>query len=104
MNTVTESDSNAHALLPNPNLGLPVETTMTLSPKARHLYDLIYDYCTYSSDPQYQTLHKFRNQISKLAKRDRDTLTTYFNMDPAIRWNGIPEEPYLYYAKDFYNT
>ena len=89
---------------PRESIGLPLETIMTLSPKARHLYDTIYDYCTYSSDPQYQTLHKFRNQISKLAGRDRAMLMAYFNADPAIAWTGIPEEPYLYYAKDYHDT
>ena len=89
---------------PKESIGLPLETIMTLSPEARHLYDTIYDYCTYASDPQYQTLHKFRNKISKLAGRDRAVLIAYFNQDPAIRWNGIPEEPYLYYAKDYYDT
>ena len=104
MNTVTESNSNAHALLPNPPIGLPVETIMSLSEQARSLYDSIFDYCTYAADPQYQTLHKFRTAISKLDTGDRDILTTYFNMDPAIRWNGIPEEPYLYYQKDYYHS
>ena len=74
---------------------------MTLSPKARHLYDLIYDYCTYSSDPQYQTLHKFRTKISKLDKRNRDVLIGYFNNDPAIRWNGMPSQPYEYYKEPY---
>ena len=89
---------------PRESIGLPLESIMTLSPKARHLYDLIYDYCTYASDPQYQTLHKFRNKISKLERADRDVLIGYFNNDPAIKWNGIPEEPYLYYKKDYYNS
>ena len=97
-------DNSTHPLLANPSIGLPIETIMTLSDQARTLYDLIYDYCTYSSDPQYQTLHKFRNKISKLERADRDVLIGYFNNDPAIRWNGIPQEPYLYYQKDYYNS
>jgi len=105
MNTVTESHSMAHAPLPNPPLGLPIETIMSLSETARHLYDSMYDYCTYAADPQYQTLHKFRNRIAALDDhRDRDALIAYFNNDPAIRWNGIPQEPYLYYKKDYYNS
>lgn len=83
------------------NIGLTLEEIMTLSDKARQLYDLIYDYCTYSSDPQYQTLHKFRTSISKLTGRDQELLISYFNSDPAIRWNGIPSEPYLYYQKPY---
>ena len=97
-------DNSTHPLLPNPALGLPVDTIMSLSDQARFLYDSIYDYCTYSSDPQYQKLHKYRNQISKLEGRDRDILIEYFNSDPAIRWKGIPQEPYEYYKKDYYNS
>jgi hypothetical protein len=105
MNTVTESNSNAHPLLPNPPTGLPVETIMSLSDEARRLYDSIFDYCTYSSDPQYQKLHKYRKRIAALDNiRDRDVLIGYFNTDPAIRWNGIPSEPYEYYKKDYYNS
>ena len=105
MNEVTESHSTVHPLLPNPPLGLPIETIMSLSETARHLYDSIFDYCTYAADPQYQKLHKYRNRIAALDNaRDRDVLTTYFNNDPAIRWTGIPQEPYVYYAKDFYNS
>ena len=105
MNTVTESNSNAHALLPNPIIGLPVETIMSLSEEARFLYDSIFDYCTYASDPQYQKLHKYRNRIAALDNpRDRDILIAYFNADPAIRWTGMPQAPYMYYAKDFHNS
>jgi hypothetical protein len=105
MNTVTESHSNAHPLLPNPIIGLPVEMIMSLSEEARFLYDSIFDYCTYASDPQYQKLHTYRNAIAALDNiRDRDILIAYFNNDPAIRWTGIPEEPYVYYKKDYYNS
>ena len=105
MNTVTPPDNDHHPLLPNPSLGLTVETIMSLSDQARFLYDSIFDYCTYSSDPQYQTLHAYRNKIAALDHaRDRDVLIAYFNADPAIRWTGMPQEPYEYYAKDFYNS
>lgn len=97
-------DNSTHPLLANPSIGLPLETIMGLSEQARNLYDTIYDYCTYSSDPQYQKLHTFRVKISKLETPDRDILIRYFNNDPAIRWNGIPQEPYLYYQKDYYNS
>ena len=105
MNTVTEPHSNAHALLPNPIIGLPVETIMSLSEEARFLYDSMFDYCTYAADPQYQTLHTYRKRIAALDNvRDRDVLIEYFNHDPAIRWNGIPEAPYEYYNTDYYNS
>lgn len=86
-------------------IGLPVETIMSLSDDARTLYNTIYDYCTYAADPQYQVLHKFRNLIARMANTvERDILIDYFNNDPAIRWNGIPEAPYLYYQKSYYDS
>ena len=88
----------------NHHLGKLQELTLTGFQEAKFLYTSIYDYCTYAADPQYQRLHKYRNQISKLAGRDRDILIAYFNADPAIAWTGIPQVPYLYYAKDYYDT
>ena len=82
-------------------IGLPLEKIMVLSDQARTLYDLIYDYCTYSSDPQYQTLHKFRKAIDKLEGNSRNIMIEYFNNDPAIRWNGISSEPFEYYSKPY---
>ena len=76
----------------------------SLSQEARYLYTCIYDYCTYAADPQYQKLHKFRQSISKLEGRDREILIDYFNSDPAINWPGIPQKPYEYYKKDYYNS
>jgi hypothetical protein len=81
--------------------GLPLETIMSLSADARALYDAMYDYCTYASDPQYQMLHKFRNRINKFTGADREALIAYFNNDPAIRWTGMPCAPYEYYAKPY---
>jgi hypothetical protein len=105
MNSEADYDNSTHPLLPNPIIGLPVETIMSLSEEARFLYDSIFDYCTYASDPQYQKLHKYRNRIAALDNcRDRDVLIAYFNNDPAIKWKGIPQEPYVYYAKDYYNS
>jgi hypothetical protein len=105
MNTQADYDNATHPLLPNPALGLPVDMIMSLSDEARTLYDCIFDYCTYASDPQYQKLHKFRNRIAALDNvRDRDILIAYFNTDPAIRWTGMPEEPWEYYKKDYYNS
>jgi len=72
-----------------------------LSQEARFLYTCIYDYCTYSPDPQYQRLHAYRKQISKLQGRDRDILIEFFNNDPAIRWPGIPQAPWQYYADPY---
>jgi hypothetical protein len=87
---------------PQESIGLPLEMIMLLSEDTRQLYDLIYDYCTYASDPQYQMLHTFRVRISRIANTvERDILIAYFNMDPAIRWNGMTEAPYEYYAKPY---
>ena len=86
---------------PKEQIGLPIELIMSLNDEARALYDQIYDYCTYAADPQYQRLHKYRNQISKLQGRDRDILIEFFNNDPAIRWNAIPCEPFEYYKEPY---
>lgn len=96
-------DNETHPLLKHtkPSIMIPEEKYNSLSQEARYLYTTIYDYCTYSSDPQYKTLHKFRNSISKLEGRDREILIEYFNSDPAIRWNGMSSEPWEYY-KDPY--
>ena len=84
------------------HVGLPAETLLSLSHPARALYDQIYDYCTYAADPQYQTLHKFRNLIARIANpSERNIMIHYFNHDPAIRWNGIPQAPYQYYKKPY---
>ena len=80
---------------------IPEDQYYELSPGARYLYTTIYDYCTYASDPQYKTLHEFRKSISKLGGRDREILIDYFNNDPAINWNGISSEPWLYYEKPY---
>lgn len=102
MNTQADYDNATHPLLDKAAIGLPVETVMSLSDEARMLYDNIYDYCTYSSDPQYQKLHKFRKRIAALDNgRERDILIEYFNSDPAIQWNGMPCKPYEYYAKPY---
>ena len=83
------------------SIGLPLEKLLLLSDKARTLYDLIYDYCTYSSDPQYQTLHRFRKAINMLTGTDKDLLIEYFNNDPAINWSGMKETPWEYYSKPY---
>lgn len=82
-------------------VGLTFPETRELSAQARALYNLIFDYCTYSSDPQYKVLHKFRTKISKLEGRDRELLVKYFNSDPAINWSGMSSPPMEYY-KDPY--
>ena len=86
---------------PKGAIGLPLETVMSLSADARHLYDQIYDYCTGAADPQYQTLHKFRHKIAQFHGTDQEALVAYFNSDPAIAWNGMPGAPYEYYAKPY---
>jgi len=96
------TNSTSHPLLPDAPIGLPIEHIMALSDTARHLYNAIFDYCTYASDPRYQTLHAFRNKIAKIADlRERGILIDYFNQDPAIGWNGIPSTPYEYYAQPY---
>jgi hypothetical protein len=83
-------------------VGLPFEKYNNLTLDGKILYNLIYYYCTYSDDPQYRTLHKFRNKINKLTHHgDKATLIEYFNHDPAIRWNGISCEPWEYYSKPY---
>jgi hypothetical protein len=83
---------------PKERVGLPFEEYYKLSDEAKALYNTIYDYCTYSSDPLYQTLHKFRKRIDSFFGRDKALLIEYFNHDPAIRWNGISSDPWHYYS------
>ena len=80
---------------------IPEDQYYELSQEAKFLYTSIYDYCTYASDPQYQRLHKYRTQISKLEGRDREILIDYFNSDPAINWPGISCKPWDYYEKPY---
>jgi hypothetical protein len=82
-------------------IGLTDEQIDALSETARQLYNNIFDYCTYASDPQYQTLHKFRMRIHALPVSDRDALIAYFNADPAITWTDMPSAPYEYYATPY---
>jgi len=83
-------------------IGLAYDKYDSLTLDGKVLYNMIYDYCTYASDPQYQTLHKFRNKISKLDNHtDRELLIEYFNNDPAIKWNGMSCTPWQYYAKPY---
>ena len=74
-----------------------------LSQEAKFLYTSIYDYCTYASDPQYQRLHKYRNQISKLEQRDRDILIDYFNTDPAIQDHNMTVPAYEYFKDPYWS-
>ena len=105
MNALSEPNNDYHPLLPHGPVGLPVETYLTLSEQAKCLYNAMFDYVTYAADPQYQTLHTYRNRIAALDNhRDRDTLIAYCNADPAIRWNGMPEAPWVYYKKDYYDS
>ena len=77
------------------------EKLNSLSQEAKYLYTCIYDYCTYSPDPQYQRLHNFRKSIDKLTGTDREVLIEYFNTDPAINWNGISAKPWDYYSQPY---
>lgn len=84
------------------HMGLPFNELQQLSQEAKFLYESIFDYCTYSSDPQYNKLHKYRNQIDSLKNfNDKQLLIKYFNGDPAINWPGIPEPAFDYYSKPF---
>lgn len=83
------------------HVGLSYEKYDSLSIPGKAIYNMLFDYCTYSDDPHYKTLHKFRNKISNLEPGDRDILISYFNSDPAIKWNGMSSEPWEYY-KDPY--
>lgn len=79
---------------------------MSLSDTARSLYNTIYDYCTYAADPQYRTLHTFRNCIAKIAdQRERAMLIDYFNTDPAIQDHNMQTSAWEYYAQPYwYNS
>lgn len=85
----------------NTHIGLPAHMYDQLSQDARYLYTCIYDYCTYADDPQYKRLHAFRNAINKLVGTDKDIMIQYFNHDPAIRWSGMPCDPWTYYAAPY---
>jgi len=88
--------------LENKQAGLPFEKYNKLPDEAKVLYNTIFDYCTYSSDPQYKVLHKFRNKINSFGPgRTRNILIEYFNNDPAIRWNGMSSEPFEYYSSPY---
>ena len=77
------------------------ERLNSMSQEAKYLYSIIFDYCTYASDPQYKVLHAFRKQINKLKPHDRDIMIEYFNSDPAINWSGISSKPWDYYEKPY---
>lgn len=86
----------------NSTIGMHYEKYDQLTLDGKTVYNLLFDYCMYSSDPQYQTLHKFRKKIDQLTNHtDKQLLIEYFNSDPAIRWHGIPTEPWLYYSKPY---
>ena len=82
-------------------IGLTHEQIDKLSVTARQLYNNIFDYCTYASDPQYQTLHKFRNRISNLDARDRAILIGYFNADPAIQDHNMTVPAWEYFEAPY---
>jgi hypothetical protein len=82
-------------------IGLTHEQIDDLSETGRRLYNNIFDYCTYASDPQYQTLHKFRTRISSLEQRDRDVLIAYFNTDPAIQDHNMKVPAWDYFEAPY---
>jgi len=102
MTPETHPTNAAHPLLPNAPQGLPFETIHTLSDAARHLYDVMFDYCTYAADPQYQQIHKFRQAIARIANAaDRDALIAYFNTEPAIQDHNMTVPAWQYYADPY---
>ena len=86
-----------------PRIGLEDAQIDALSETGRRLYNNIFDYCTYASDPQYQTLHKFRNRISHLDERDRAVLITYFNADPAIQDHNMTVPAWEYFEAPYWS-
>ncbi len=82
-------------------IGLTHEQIDDLSEPGRRLYNNIFDYCTYASDPQYRTLHRFRQQIAQLDARDRDVLIGYFNTDPAIQDHNMTVSAWDYFADPY---
>ena len=83
------------------HIGLAPHQIDALSVQARQLYNNIFDYCTYASDPQYQTLHRFRMRIAALPATDRDALIQYFNTDPAIQDPNATVPAYEYFAAPY---
>lgn len=84
-------------------VGLDMDCIMQLSPQARELYNAIFDYCTYAADPRYQTLHKFRTAIDRLASvADRDALIAYFNHDPAIQDHNMKCSAWEYFQHPYW--
>lgn len=97
MNTVTNPDTSAN------NCGLAFDQIQSLTAPARALYNQIFDYCTYAADPRYQTLHKFRQAIARIANTaDRDTLIAYFNADPAIQDPNMKVPAWQYFADAYW--
>jgi hypothetical protein len=81
---------------------IPVATYMTLGAQAKQVYNALSDYLLSSADPQYQTLHKFRNAIDSIASdTDKQILINYFNAEQATNWSGMPAAPWEYYAKPY---
>ena len=98
---INETKQTKSDFWPQERVGLPFEKYEKLSDDAKNMYNKIYDYCTYSPDPRYQTLHKFRKEINSFNGRDKAFLIEYFNSDPAINWPGISDLPWKYYEKPY---
>lgn len=83
-------------------IGLTDNQIDDLSEMGRRLYNNIFDYCTYASDPQYQTLHRFRQQITQLPAPDQHILIAYFNTDPAIQDHNMKTSAWEYFAAPYW--
>ena len=83
-------------------IGLTYDQIDALSETARQLYNNIFDYCTYAADPQYRTLHAFRNRIARIeCSVERDILIAYFNSDPAIHDHNATVPAWQYFEDPY---
>ena len=99
---INAANPDAHPLLPATPVGLPVETYLSLSDAARAVYNALFDYCTYAADPQYRTLHAFRNRIARIeCSVERDILIAYFNSDPAIHDHNATVPAWQYFEDPY---
>jgi hypothetical protein len=83
------------------HIGLTHHQIHALSDAGRKLYNAMFDYCTYAADPQYRTLHHFRQQIAALPAADQCALIAYFNADPAIQHHHMTCSAWEYFAAPY---
>jgi hypothetical protein len=72
------------------------------SQEAKALYDKISYYMMVASDPQYKTIHGFRNAIKKVkSPSDQKQLIAYFNDEFKITWGSAAKSAWDYYADPY---